>query len=127
MKLNHDNVRSLLLFVESKEENSSRSEAELMEFATQNEISKNELIYIIQRLTDAEFITSSIQYASNQVYWFSINTITWDGHSYLDNIRDPKVWKNAKSVASKIASVSLPIMGEIAKVQLMKLLGIEGS
>ncbi|MCJ8188278.1 DUF2513 domain-containing protein [Lactiplantibacillus pentosus] len=23
----------------------------------------------------------------------SINSLTFDGHSYLDNIRDPEVWK----------------------------------
>ncbi len=127
MKLNHDNVRSLLLFLEKKEGNSARSESELMEFATHNEITKDELLYIIQKLTEAEFITSSIQYASTKVYWFSINTITWNGHEYLDNIRDPKVWKTTKTVASKVASVSLPIMGEIAKVQLMTILGMQGS
>lgn len=122
MKLNHDSVRSLLLFVEEKETNSSRTENELLEFAKQREISKEELIYIIQRLKEAGFINASIQYASNKVYWFSISSITWDGHEYLDNIRDPKIWKNTKTVTSKLASVSLSIMGEVARNQIMKLL-----
>ena len=125
MKLNHDNVRSLLLFMEEKVGTSSRSESELLAFAEEKEISKDELIYIIQKLTEADYISSTIQYASNKVYWFSVNSITWNGHEYLDNIRDPKVWSVTKTVASKVASVSLPIMGEIAKTQLLKILGIE--
>ena len=80
MRLNHEFVRSLLLYVEENPENSSRTEGELLEFAKKHSISKDNLIYTIQRLDEAGYIKSSIQYASNKVYWFAISSITWSGH-----------------------------------------------
>lgn len=125
MKLNHDHVRSLLLFVEESKDNSSRSQAELETFSEQKGITKDEVIYIINRLEEAGFIKSNIQYASSKVYRYSINAITWTGHEYLDNIRDPKIWKLAKRTASKLSGVSLSVMGAIAKETLLKVISGE--
>ena len=125
MKLNHDHVRSLLLFVEESKDNSSRSQSELETFSEQKDIAKDEVIYIINRLEEAGFIKSNIQYASSKVYRYSINAITWTGHEYLDNIRDPKIWKLVKKTTSKLSGVSLSVMGVLAKDALLKVLSGE--
>lgn len=125
IKLNHDNVRSLLLFLEEAENNSSRKEDELISFASQNHISKDELIYIIQKLKEAGYIKANITYASSKVYWFSVDSITWNGHEYLENIRDPKIWKYVKKSTSKLASVSLSVIGSLAKDTIIKVLSGE--
>lgn len=125
MKLNHDNIRSLLLFIEKSENNSSRNESELLNFSEENEISKNELIYMIQRLTEADLIKSNIKYASNDVFWFNISAITWDGHKYIDNIRDPKIWRDSKNIASKLTSVSIDVMSSIAANIIVKTLNLD--
>lgn len=122
MKLNHDNVRSLLLFVEESPTDSSRNEAELSAFAEENGISKDELIYMIERLKEADYIDADITYASNSVFWYGIKTITWKGHEYLDNIRDPKVWKYVKNAASKVSGASLTVLGALAKDTIAKAL-----
>lgn len=124
MRLNHEFVRSLLLYVEENPENSSRREGELLEFAKKHSISKDNLIYTIQRLDEAGYIKSSIQYASNKVYWFAISSITWSGHEFLDTIRDPKIWRDTKEKTSKLASVSLNILSEVASSIVVKTLGL---
>lgn len=115
IKLNHDYVRSILLFVEESETNSFRSQKELLDFSKENNISKDELIYILQKLQEAEFINASFISGGNKIYMFEVKTITWKGHEYLDNIRDGRIWKMVKSSTSALASVSLSIMGELAK------------
>lgn len=124
MKLNHEIVRNLLLFIEDSQNSSERTEQELVEFAKDQLISKNELIYTIQKLVEADYIKANIQYASNKVYWFSVSSITWSGHEFLDTIRDPKIWRDTKEKTSKLASVSLNILSEVASSLLVKTLGL---
>lgn len=114
MRLNHDNVRSLLLFIEDSENGSSRSQAELSDFSEKKDIPEEEIIYMIERLKEANFIDAQVVYASDQVYWFSVSSITWKGHEYIDTIRDSRVWTESKRKASEMTSVSLATMAQIA-------------
>jgi len=41
--------------------------------------------------------------------------LSWKGHEYLDTIRDPKVWKNAKAGVRKIGGSSFDFVIEVAK------------
>ncbi|MGY0523152.1 DUF2513 domain-containing protein [Pseudomonas aeruginosa] len=54
-----------------------------------------------------------------------MSSLTFDGHKYLDNIRDPKIWKESKKISSKLASVSIDIMSEIAAKVITKTLGLD--
>lgn len=40
--------------------------------------------------------------------------LTWDGHKFLDTIRDSKVWSTTKSVTEKLASVSMSMIESIS-------------
>lgn len=124
MKLNHDLVRSLLLFIEDCE-GSSRGDVKLLEFTRQHEISKGELSYVVRRLEEADFIGATFLCASDEEYCLSIDFITWKGHEYLGNIHDPEVWEFAKSVTSQFTSVSLEVLGEVAKSHILKRLRCE--
>jgi len=44
-----------------------------------------------------------------------INAITWEGHDFLDNIRDPDVWDKTKAGAEKVGSFSIDVLKAIAK------------
>lgn len=89
MKLNYDNVHSLMFFVEEKQENSVRSQKELTTFADNNGISRQELAYILRRLKEADLIKAKISIANEDEdpYDFRVNAITWSGHEYLESIR----------------------------------------
>lgn len=124
MELNKDLVRNLLLNLEDKKTDSSMSQKEIDDFAETQNISTKQMIYTIQRLEEAGFIKISIQYASNKPYWYHISSITYEGHQFLDNIRDPKVWKITKEKVSQITGVSLPIIGQVASAYIKSQLGL---
>jgi hypothetical protein len=41
--------------------------------------------------------------------------LTWDGHDYLDAVRDPKIWRETKEAADKVGSWTFEIVKELAK------------
>lgn len=55
----------------------------------------------------------------------NITGITFKGHEYLDNIRDPKVWKETKhTVLKTVASASLSIFSAVASKIVSSKLGL---
>jgi hypothetical protein len=41
--------------------------------------------------------------------------LSWKGHEYLENIRDPEIWRKTKEGAQKIGAFSLDLVGALAK------------
>ncbi|CUS26106.1 hypothetical protein FC70_GL000498 [Paucilactobacillus oligofermentans DSM 15707 = LMG 22743] len=50
---------------------------------------------------------------NNDLIMFSTGMITWDGHEFLDTIRDPEVWSNTKKILSHLESVSISTVSNI--------------
>lgn len=125
MELNHELIRSLLLFVESNDSLLGVSDDQLRDFAKKQNVSYEQLTYVIRRLEEKDLINAYIQTGSNIVVDMSINSLTFDGHAYLDNIRDPEVWKKTKSVTSKLASVSMDIAVKVASNVVIKMLDLD--
>ena len=125
MKLDHDVVRNLLLKIESEADETGLSTNAQKQLAIDLEISESLLGYTINRVNEANLITGKALFASNSFYSFSPIQLTFKGHEYLDNIRAPKVWKQSKSVAEKIGSVSLNVMSNIASDIILKTLNLK--
>ncbi|PEW58205.1 hypothetical protein CN448_31480 [Bacillus cereus] len=53
-----------------------------------------------------------------------ISSITWDGHQFLDNIREKSIWEATKIKAATLGSVSLPTLSELAKSYIAEKLGL---
>ena len=114
MKLNYELIRNLLLVAEDQENNSSLSQKELDEFIEKFDYTFDELTYHLKRLEEADYIDVTIRYASNQVYIYALNYITWDGHQFLDTIRSDKVWSTSKKVADDLKVKSISAFTQIA-------------
>lgn len=125
MKLDHDVVRNLLLKIESEADETGLSTNAQKQIAIDLEISESLLGYTINRVNEANLITGKALFSSNSFYSFSPIQLTFKGHEYLDNIRAPKVWKQSKSVAEKIGSVSLNVMSNIASDIILKTLNLK--
>ena len=54
----------------------------------------------------------------------TIKTLTWNGHEFLDNIKDSGIWKKVKEQAQKLPGVSLTIIAAIAEAEIKKYLGL---
>lgn len=124
MKLNHDCVRDLLLTVEESDHNEILSLHFLLPKNKLQSYSEEDIFYTIQRLVEAGYIN-----ADTQTYFEGqdaiISSITWNGHQFLDNIRDKSIWEKTKEKASVVGGVSLPILSEIAKSYLAEKLGLK--
>ncbi len=111
MKLNHDCVRELLLLLEKKLEFSN--DVDLLDISIGN-FSEEEITYTAMKLNEAQYINAKfIKDVSGQVYG-EIYSITWEGHKFLDAIRDNQVWSKTKNALKKIGSCALDVVGRIA-------------
>ena len=69
-----------------------------------------DIAYTCDKLEEAGFIEIQHNIAGS----LTVLGLTYDGHVFLDNIRDASVWKKTKAKISKFTSVSLPIIQNIA-------------
>lgn len=118
MKLDHDCVRAVLLYLEGSLELDNEIDA------TEIVIKKypqQDIIYSVRKLAEAGYLNAS-DYSADDEQSVIINSLSWEGHRFLDTVRDPKVWKHSKSVASKLLSVSIGMMENIASQVLTNLI-----
>jgi len=47
-----------------------------------------------------------------------INKLTWKGHEFLDDTRDPDIWDKTKERARGLTSVGIAFMWELAKAEI---------
>lgn len=119
MKLIHDCVRDVMLYVEE-----NLIDDKIMDIQT---IAKNlstyslaDINYTCKKLDEAGYlIVNPLSFDCNIV-----TEMTYNGHLFLDDIRDDGVWKAVKSKASKVAGVSLPILQQLASAYIATKLGL---
>jgi hypothetical protein len=46
--------------------------------------------------------------------------LTWQGHDYLDSVRDSDIWQKTKTRIGVVASVGFGVVLEVAKAEIMK-------
>jgi hypothetical protein len=54
----------------------------------------------------------------------SIRALTWNGHEFLDSVRDTGIWAKVKERAAKLPSAPLSILAGIAVAEVKKHLGL---
>jgi hypothetical protein len=114
MKLNKDCIRDILLYVEANGQlEGSIGYNQLCNEL--NEYEQDDIGYTLLRLKEAGYIDGKQD--TYMPFTFSVSAITWNGHKFLDTVRDPKVWSTTKKIAKKFESVSITLLSNIgAKV-----------
>lgn len=110
MKLDHDCVRAVLLYLEKTLELDNEIDATDIVI---KKYQQQDIVYSVRKLAEAGYLNTT-DYSADDEQNIIINSISWDGHRFLDTVRDPKVWMHSKSVASKLLSVSIGMMENIA-------------
>lgn len=126
MKLNHDCVRDSLLVIER--DFSINDMVRLNEFEKTPDLtnySHDELLYCLSKLYEADFVQAKEIRTVEGLQDIFIQELTWEGHAFLDNIRDPKVWKKIKEKVSFLKSVSIPVTAELGSKIAKNFLGLE--
>ncbi|MED4904087.1 DUF2513 domain-containing protein [Parageobacillus thermoglucosidasius] len=114
MKLNQDCVRNLLLTIEEELSiNEPLDAVRLQQKPRLQQYSLDDIVYTISKLKEAGFINADVLVTLDGTDAI-VSSLTYNGHLFLDNIRDDGVWKLTKQAASKLSSVSLNILAELA-------------
>jgi len=73
----------------------------------------NQVAYHCKLLYDANLISEyKAQYADNEIYTFSVSSLTWEGHDFLDKIKEDTTWNKAKNI---INDKVLPMTFDVIK------------
>lgn len=102
MKLNHECVRELLLWLE---ENLPLAGGYQLQY---NEIehSKQDICYSAQLLIDAGFLEGKVTQLKLSMPIVFIRKISWEGHKFIDNIRSNTAWNKSVDAATKVGGAS---------------------
>ena len=126
MKFNQECVRDILLYLEENLtiNNSIAFPSDIKE-SLLLKYSKDDLLYTVKILLNKKLILGddNFNYATG-MYTANIESLSFDGHSFLDNIRDNQVWSKSKKILSAFKSVSIEIISQVATNVIYKKLGL---
>lgn len=107
VKRDMDVVREILLAIEN-----GLKSFDLSEDFPNSEIDAEQLEYHYDLMVKHGLINQMARSIGGGVH---VTGLTWEGHDFVDTLRDPEIWKKTKNAASKIGGVSFKAMLEIGK------------
>lgn len=120
MKLNHECIRDLLLYLEDNLLFTSHLCVNNLEIPPHENV---DIIYAAARLSEAKYIETSLtSYSHDTIPTIHIHSLTWDGHKLLDSIRDDKIWSQTKTVVNQFSSVSISIIEDVSNRIIIKMI-----
>jgi len=126
MKRDMDLVRDLLLGIERDPQfDGTRmlSPTKPEDFGITNH-SMEEVSYHLALIVEAGFVSgksAGLRIGTNVPV---ISKLTWQGHEFVDDIKDSGVWESTKSRLAGLPGVAIAIVAEIAKAEIKKKLGL---
>ena len=109
MKRDMELVRELLLAVETD----TGDPREWVEIEMPGR-SRQEISYHVQLLAEGGFLEAN-DASSHGGYDWQAQRLTWQGHEFLDTVRDAGIWREMKEGARKAGSMSLQFLWEVGK------------
>ena len=122
MKLNADCMRDVMLKIELlqaitvDEENNVSFEPLWIDdlYQTLPKHDKRDIFYALHNLDQAGYVSTNMINGDDSSLGYVVNYITYEGHNFLDRIRDPKAWRYIKTAGSAIGNFSLSVINQIA-------------
>lgn len=106
-----DLLRQLLLDIEEKADGLD-SEIDMQISGVESQVVAEHLRLLMEaRLIDGVIVPDG----SEDFDHVEPTRLTWAGHDFLDNIRDPEIWKYAKAGAVAARGLTFELLGDIAK------------
>ena|SRR6478672_5051655 len=115
MKRDMDLIRDILLKVEA-DPTLNGSRFETFEDSAFEGHPNQEVAYHIDLLFEAGFVEGF----GSMDPMPAISRLTWLGHEFLNDVRDPGIWGKVKEQAKAVPSISLAFAWEIAKAEIKK-------
>lgn len=117
MRLNHDYIRNILLFIEENlnykeytdtpSYHKTPSFAEVLSDEYFMDYNQEELLYAMELLIREKYIqcTKEPYFVNGSLMSADIVGLTWNGHQFLDNVRNDTVWNAVKEKSKTIWSI----------------------
>jgi Hypothetical protein (DUF2513) len=121
MQRDMDLIRDVLLEIEADPELDGHH---WKSFAPTDEVcqrhSTQEVGYHLRLLVEAGFVKGVVGTDDLPV----VSQLTWRGHEFLDNIRDPSIWRETKERLKGLPTVAIGVMAELATAVIKKHIGL---
>jgi hypothetical protein len=116
MKRNMDLVREILL----------RCEENPGDFLTPGIYTVEQIRYHAAILIDAGFIDGRVLRGVSEIpVAVEVNSLTWKGHEFLDDVRSDTVWNQTKEkVGNQFQTMSIAVVQELAKSIVRAMMGL---
>ena len=118
MKLNYDCLRKILLTIENELDWNEHLQfcytnlVDMTEALT--DFSKAEIAYASKMAIEAGLIDAHIYDCDTCIIDIRYYGLTYEGHQFLDTVRENKIWKKTKDIINSAGGASLSIMKSIA-------------
>jgi hypothetical protein len=111
MKRDMDLVRQILLIIEDSPTPWIEGYLEVPGYE------RGPVTHHLHLLKEAGYIQAYEATDANTEYGFMMQdaSLTWQGHEFLDEVRDVEIWKKTKAGAAKAGSWSVRMLGELAR------------
>lgn len=119
MKLNSELVREAMIYFEEK---CSFEKVIVSTNIDINGYTKEDITYTVLKLKEAGYINTGKPCYGYELPIVHISSLTWNGHKFLDTVRDDKVWKKTKDIVNRFTSVSINIIENVATNVLMNMI-----
>lgn len=107
MKRDMDLVRKILLEIEDRHVATALYDFQIEGYDMQTIANHCKIMHEAGLISDC-----SIKYAGGDIFAFGVGSLTWNGHDYLDKIRDDYVWRKTKDI---ITEKGLPLVFDTIK------------
>lgn len=124
MQLNLDCIRGVLLAVEKLQIIESNytggfSTRKVSSKALFDELAdaflQEDIVYTVRLLEDGGYIKADIHQSGHTIPSFYIESMTYKGHEYLEQIKNDTVWSKTKRISSSVGCSALETVLDIAK------------
>lgn len=126
MKLNYDCLRKILLIIEKElnwDDDLKYKYTNLSSLCDNlKDFSRAEIAYASSMAIEADLINAKIIDCDACIIDIRYFGLTYEGHQFLDTIRENKVWKKTKDIVSSAGGASLAVIKEIGTSFLTDLL-----
>lgn len=96
MKRDMELCRKILFKIEKEYVDTALIDLKIDGYTTEEVADHCKLLYEAGLVSDYKS-----QYANGHIYIFNVGSLTWEGHDFLDKIREDTVWHKTKEVITK--------------------------
>lgn len=126
MKLNHDCIRDVMIYIEENciyedDDRGNRSiHSRVFYEITHDEklssqYTEDEIRYVVAQLYFEDMVIATMTPETLNFRQVEVDSLSFKGHEFLDNIKDDTVWKKAKKfVGDHLTSTSFSIIANVA-------------